>query len=122
MFEADAIIGAHAHVRVHVESGDVRAPFAHDHCFGILTAASQAQHAAAPAWTGGDQALHGSVGQMVKRQLLFLVFSRELAQVARDLSAHGTRHARNVLVTGCGQRVEQPGAWRLKAGGWRLEE
>jgi hypothetical protein len=44
---------------------------------------------------------------MVEGQLLVRVFPRELPQVARDLPAHGTGQARNVLVAGCGQGVEQ---------------
>jgi hypothetical protein len=44
---------------------------------------------------------------MVEGQLLVRVFPGELPQVARDLPAHGTGQARNVLVAGCGQGVEQ---------------
>jgi len=44
---------------------------------------------------------------MVEGQLLIIVFPCELRQVARDLPAHGTCQAGNVLVAGCGQRVEQ---------------
>jgi hypothetical protein len=77
MLEAIAIFGAHAQVGVHVESGDVRAPFAHDRGFGILTAAPQPQHAAASAWTGGDQALHGGIRQMVEGRLRLVVRALE---------------------------------------------
>jgi len=74
---------------------------------GILAGTSQTQYAAASARTSRDQPLHGGIGQMVEGQLLVLAFPRELSQVARDLPAHGTRQPRNVLVPGCGQRVEQ---------------
>jgi hypothetical protein len=60
MFEAVAIIGAHAHVGMHVETGDLRASLAHDRSLGVLAGTSQAQHATASARTPRDQALHGS--------------------------------------------------------------
>ena len=44
---------------------------------------------------------------MVEGQLLSLVLPSELPQIARDLPAHGTGQARNVLVAGCRQRMEQ---------------
>jgi hypothetical protein len=109
MFKAVAVTGTHAHVGMHIETGDVCAPFAYDRGLGVLAGASQAQHATASAWTSRDQALHGGIGQMVEGQLLVLVFPRDLPQIARDLPAHGTRQARNVLVAGCGQRMEQHG-------------
>jgi hypothetical protein len=90
MLEANAIVGAYPHVRVHIKSGDIRASLAYDCGLGIFTGAAQTQHAAASAWTRGDQPLHRRIGQMVKGQLLLLVFSRVLPQVACDLSAHGT--------------------------------
>jgi hypothetical protein len=107
MFEALAVIGTHAHVGVHVETGDVCASFAYDCGHGILAGDSQAQHAAASARTSRDQALHRGIGQIVEGQLLILVFPREPPQVASDLPAHGTRQVRNILVAGCGQRMEQ---------------
>ena len=76
-------------------------------CFGILAGTSQAQYATAASWPRRDQALHGGIGQVVEGQLVVLVFPGEPLHVARDLPAHGTRQARDVLVAGCGQRVEQ---------------
>ena len=101
------IAAAHAHIRVHIETGDLRASLAYDCGLGVRTSTSQAQHATASARTRRDQSLHGGIGQMAEGQLLVLVFPRELPQVAGDLPAHGTRQTRNVLVAGCGQRMEQ---------------
>jgi hypothetical protein len=78
VFKAVAVIGAHAHVGVHVEAGDVCAPLADDRGLGILAGASQAQHTAASARTCRDQALHGGIGQMVESHLPVLVFPSEL--------------------------------------------
>jgi hypothetical protein len=110
VLEAVSIFGTHAHVGVHVETGDIRASLAYDRGLGVLGGTSQTQHAAASARTSRDQPLHGGIGQMVEGQLLVLVFPSELPQVARDLPAHGARQARNALVAGCGQRVEQHGS------------
>ena len=109
MLEAIAVIGTHAHVGVHVETGDVCASLAHDRDLSVLAGTSQMQYATASARPSRDQPLHGGIGQMVEGQLV-LVFPRELPQVASDLPAHGTRQARNALVAGCGQRVEQHGS------------
>ncbi len=70
MFEAVAIVGTHAYVRVHIETRDLRASLAYDCGLGILAATSQTQHAAASARPRRDQALHGGIGQMVECQLV----------------------------------------------------
>ena len=110
MFQANAIVGTHAHVRMHVETGDLRASLAYDRGLGILAGASQPQYAATSARPRRDQSLPRGIGQMVEGQLLVLVFPRELPQAACDLPAHGTGQARNVFVAGGGQRVEQHGS------------
>jgi hypothetical protein len=66
MFQAVAIVGAHAHVGVYVETSDLRASLAYDCGLGILAGTSQAQYATASARTSRDQALHGGIGQMVE--------------------------------------------------------
>jgi hypothetical protein len=60
VFEAVAIVGAHAHVGVHVETGDLRASLAHDRSLGILADASQTRYAAASARPRRDQAISPS--------------------------------------------------------------
>jgi hypothetical protein len=55
MLEANAIVGAYPHVRVHVETGDLCASLAHDRGLGVLASTSQAQDATALARTRGDQ-------------------------------------------------------------------
>ncbi len=74
---------------------------------GVFAGTSQAQHATTSVWASRDQSLDRGIGQMVEGQLVVLIFPGELPQVASDLPAHGTGQARNVLVAGCGQRVEQ---------------
>jgi hypothetical protein len=74
VFQAVAIVGAHAHIRVNIETGDLRTSLAYDCSLGILAGASQAQYAAASARARRNQALHGGIGQMVKRQLVVFVF------------------------------------------------
>ena len=113
MLEAIAVIGTHAHVRVHIETGHLRASLAYDRGLGILAGTSQAQYAAASARTRREKALHGGIGQMVEGHLLVLVLPPELPQVARHLPAYSTRQARSFLVAGRGQRVEQYGFVRL---------
>ena len=50
VFEAIAIVGAHAHIRVHIETGDLCASLAYDRGLGILAGTSQAQYAADGDW------------------------------------------------------------------------
>ena len=49
MFEAVAVIGTHADVGMHIETGDFRASLAYDCGLGILAGTSQTQYAAASA-------------------------------------------------------------------------
>ena len=74
VFKANAVIGPHAHVGMHIETGDLRASLAYDRGLGILAGTSQTQYAATSARTSRDQALHGGIGQMVEGQLLIFVF------------------------------------------------
>ena len=62
VFEAISIVGPHAHVGVHIGTGDLHAALAHDRSLGILAGASQAQHTTASARASGDHALHRSIG------------------------------------------------------------
>jgi len=66
MFQADAVVGTHAHIRVNIETGDLRTSFTYDCGVGFLAGAAQAQYAAASARTRRDQPLHGGIGQMVE--------------------------------------------------------
>ena len=54
VFEAVAIVGAHVHVCVNIETGDLRASLAYDRGLGILAGTSQAQHAATSPQTRRD--------------------------------------------------------------------
>jgi hypothetical protein len=74
VFEAVAVVGTHANVGVHIETGDLRASLARDRGLGVLAGTSQAQYATASARTSRDQTLHGGIGQMVEGHLLVLVF------------------------------------------------
>jgi len=113
VFQAVAVIGAHAHVGVDIEPGDVRAPLAHDCRLGIFTAASQPQHPTSSAWTGGDQSLHGGIRQIIERCLPVVVRAFEVPQVARDLAADRAGDARDIFIAGGRQRMEQHGSVRL---------
>ena len=66
MLEAIAVIGTHAHVRVHIETGHLRASLAYDRGLGILACTAQAQYAAASTRARRDQSLYGGIGQMVE--------------------------------------------------------
>jgi hypothetical protein len=57
VFQAVAIVGAHAHIRVNIEAGDLRTSLAYDCSLGILAGTAQAQYATAAARARRDQAL-----------------------------------------------------------------
>jgi hypothetical protein len=98
VFEAGAVTGAHAHVGVHVETGDLCAPLANDRGLGTLAGTSQAQYATTSPRTRRDQSLHRGIGQVVEGQLLIFVFP---STKAGRPPPPASRSARNVAQCSC---------------------
>ncbi len=95
---------------MNVEPRDLGATLAGDGGVGILAGCAQAKHAAAAARACRNQALHGGVGQLVEQRGLAVVASLLAGEQTPDLATDGPGDSGNILVAGCGQRVEEQAA------------
>ena len=114
MLEAFAIAGAHACVGVDVETSHLGAALAGDRGLAVHVGGAQTNHPAAAMGSGCDQPLHGGVRQVIEQGGLSIVDGLVPDNGAADLSANGTRDARDIFVGWRRQRMKEQPAIALR--------